>query len=65
MGCFIVLFALISPRLALFLVWIFSDVLSRAFDSWIVPCSASCNWYTPASRQRADTVIQSDQRLAG
>ena len=36
-GCFIALLALISPRLALFLVWIFSDVLSRAFDSWIVP----------------------------
>ena len=28
---------MISPRLALFFVWIFSNVLSRAFDSWIVP----------------------------
>jgi hypothetical protein len=37
MGCFIVLFALLSPRLALFFVWIFSDTLSHAFDSWIVP----------------------------
>ena len=37
MGCFIALFALISPRLALFFVWIFSNALSRAFDSWIVP----------------------------
>ena len=37
MGCLIVLFALISPRLALFFVWIFSNVLSRAFDSWIIP----------------------------
>jgi len=37
MGCFVVLFALISPRLALFFVWIFSDALSGAFDSWIVP----------------------------
>jgi hypothetical protein len=36
-GCFLALLALISPRLALFLLWIFSDVLSRAFDSWIVP----------------------------
>jgi len=36
-GCFLLLFALISPRLALFLIWIFSDLLSRAFDSWIVP----------------------------
>ena len=37
MGCFAVLIALISPRLALFFVWIFSDVLSDAFDSWIIP----------------------------
>src|SRR5262249_22072178 len=36
-GCLIALLALLSPRLALFLLWIFSDVLSRAFDSWIVP----------------------------
>jgi hypothetical protein len=36
-GCFLVLFALISPRLALFFVWIASDLLSRAYDSWIVP----------------------------
>ena len=31
------LLALISSRLVLFLLWIFSSVLSRAFDSWIVP----------------------------
>jgi hypothetical protein len=37
MGCFAVLFALISPRLALFFVAIFSDTLSKAFGSWIVP----------------------------
>ena len=37
MGCFLVLFALISPRLALFFVWLFSDDLSRAFDNWLVP----------------------------
>ena len=37
MPCLIALFALISPRLALFVVWLFSNVLSRAFDSWIVP----------------------------
>jgi hypothetical protein len=36
-GCFVVLFALISPRLALFAVWIFSDLLGRAYDAWIVP----------------------------
>ena len=37
MPCLVVLLALISPRLALFFVWIFSDILSRAYDSWIVP----------------------------
>jgi hypothetical protein len=36
-GCIFVLFALISPRLALFLLWLFSDLLDRAFDSWVVP----------------------------
>lgn len=37
MGCLVVLFALISPRLALFLLFVFSDLLSRAFDSWFLP----------------------------
>jgi hypothetical protein len=36
-GCLALLFALISPRLALFVIWLFSDLLSRTFDSWIVP----------------------------
>lgn len=37
MPCLTALLALISPRLALFAVWIFSDLLSRAFDSWVLP----------------------------
>ena len=37
MGCFVALFALISPRLALFALLLFSDLLSRAFEDWIVP----------------------------
>ena len=37
MPCLVALFALISPRLALFVLWLFSDVLERAFDDWIVP----------------------------
>jgi hypothetical protein len=36
-GCLVAAFALISPRLALILLWLFSDVLSRAFDSWLLP----------------------------
>lgn len=36
MGCFVVLVAIISPRLAVFGVWLFSDLLGRAFDeSWL------------------------------
>ena len=37
MGCFVALIALISPRLALVLLWIFGDLLSRAYDSWAIP----------------------------
>ena len=37
MGCFVALLALISPRVALFFIAIFSDLLSDAFDSWVVP----------------------------
>jgi hypothetical protein len=36
-GCFVALFALISPRLALFVIFVFSDLLGRAYDSWILP----------------------------
>jgi hypothetical protein len=37
MGCFAALLALISPRLALFFIWLFSDLLGDAYDSWVVP----------------------------
>ena len=37
MGCFVLLFALISPRLALIFTWLFSGVLERAYDGWLVP----------------------------
>ena len=37
MGCFLALLALISPRLVLFLLWIFDDLLGKAFDSWVLP----------------------------
>ena len=36
MGCFVILFALIGPRVALVFTWIFSNVISRAIDSWFV-----------------------------
>ena len=37
MGCLILPLALISPRLALVAMWLLSDILSRSFDSWLVP----------------------------
>ncbi|MET0615983.1 MAG: hypothetical protein ABW142_11085 [Thermoleophilaceae bacterium] len=37
MPCLIALFALVSPRLALVFIAIFSDILSRAYDSWLLP----------------------------
>ena len=37
MGCLVVLLALLSPRLAIFVLFLFTDLLSRAFDSWFVP----------------------------
>jgi hypothetical protein len=37
MPCLAVVLAFISPRLALVALWLFSDILSRAFDSWFLP----------------------------
>jgi hypothetical protein len=37
MPCLVALFALISPRLALFVLWLFTDVLEDAYEEWIVP----------------------------
>jgi hypothetical protein len=37
MGCLIVLMALIGPRVALVFTWIFTNLVDRAFDDWVVP----------------------------
>jgi hypothetical protein len=37
MGCLIALFALISPRLAIFALFLFTNVLDRAYESWVLP----------------------------
>jgi hypothetical protein len=37
MGCLLLLVAAFSPRLALFLTWIFTDRLGDAFDSTLGP----------------------------
>jgi len=36
-ACVGALLALISPRLALVFIFLFSDLLSDAFDSWLLP----------------------------
>jgi hypothetical protein len=36
-GCLVLLFALVSPRLALVATWLFTSLLGRAFDAWLVP----------------------------
>ncbi len=37
MACLVVLLAFLSPRAALFAIFLFSNLLSRAFDSWLLP----------------------------
>jgi hypothetical protein len=37
MPCLVAVLALISPRLALIVVWLFSNWLDRAFDGWLLP----------------------------
>ncbi|WP_157592201.1 hypothetical protein [Solirubrobacter soli] len=37
MPCFAALLAFISPRLAIIFVAIFSNILTRAYDSWFLP----------------------------
>jgi hypothetical protein len=37
MGCLLVLLAMISARLALIVLWIFTNLVDRAFDSFWVP----------------------------
>ena len=37
MGCLVIAFGLFWPRLILFLFWVFTDYLSRAFHSFVWP----------------------------
>ena len=37
MPCLVALLALISPRLALFFIFLFSNMIDRAFDGWLLP----------------------------
>jgi len=37
MGCLLAVLAAISPRLALVLVWIFTNLVDRAFEGFVLP----------------------------
>jgi hypothetical protein len=37
MGCLAFSVGLITPRLLMVVLWLFSNYLSRAYDSWLVP----------------------------
>ncbi len=37
MGCLVLLIAVLSPRLAIIATWLFTNILSRAFDGWVLP----------------------------
>ena len=37
MPCLVLLFAFLSPRLAVIITWLFSNVMERAYDGFIVP----------------------------
>ena len=37
MCCVLALLAFLGPRLAIFLLWIFTNYLSRAFDGFVLP----------------------------
>ena len=37
MGCLLLLLMLISARITLVILWLFSNLVDRAFDGWAVP----------------------------
>lgn len=37
MGCLVAILALISPRLLLIVLWLFTNLVDRAFDSVVLP----------------------------
>lgn len=37
MGCFLLLLVIISPRLAMLLIWLVTDWVDRAFNGWLIP----------------------------
>ncbi len=57
MGCIAVLLALISPRLALFFIWVFSDLLGDAYDEWWLPLLGLLPLAVDDARLRGDVGL--------
>ncbi len=38
MCCIVTLLVFFGPRVTLFFLWIFSNILERAYDGFIIPC---------------------------
>jgi len=36
-GCLLLVLVIISPRLAMLLIWLVSDWVDRAFNGWLIP----------------------------
>ena len=37
MGCLFIAFVLAIPRFIMVMLWLFTNYISRAYDSWIIP----------------------------
>jgi hypothetical protein len=35
--CVLILLAFFTPRIVLFILWLFTDYLSRAYEGWVLP----------------------------
>ena len=71
MPCLVLLLAFLSPRLAIIITWLFSNVMERAYDGFIVPllgfflfCRGRCS-PTPGCTTPAATVEGLEWFLVG
>jgi len=47
MACLFALFASAFPRLALLIVWLFTPLVNRAFDTFIIPLLVLSSCHSP------------------
>jgi hypothetical protein len=62
MGCLFALFSLITPRLVLFLMWLFTDYLALAYGSWFWP---TLGFFVAPTTTIAYAVARQDLSTAG